>query len=96
MYENSYNDISLSDAKIQKIYNFISGKKLFIRFTIDYFTNAYQFLRVSFFPPFGLQSGMWNCIILIPDHWLSIYLTQAVILTNKYACPMSEISYNDI
>lgn len=46
--------------------------------------------------PFGFQSGMWNFIILIPDHWLSIYLTQAVILTNKYACPMSEISYNDI
>ena len=24
--------------------------------------------------PFGFQGGMWDLIVLIPDHWLSIYL----------------------
>ena len=29
---------------------------------------------VSFFP-FGIEGGMWDAIVLIPDHCLSIYFT---------------------
>ena len=34
---------------------------------------SYSFvLCVSFFP-FGFEGGMWDVIVLIPDHCLSIY-----------------------
>ena len=36
------------------------------------FVNVYQFLCVSFFS-FGFEGGMWDLIVLISDHCLSIY-----------------------
>ena len=33
--------------------------------------NVYQFVFVHF--PFGFEGGMWDLIVLIPDHCLSIY-----------------------
>ena len=35
------------------------------------FVHVYQFLSVSFF--FGFEGGMWDLIVLIPDHCLSVY-----------------------
>ena len=37
------------------------------------FVNVYQSLLCPSFP-FGLEDGMWDVIILISDHCLSIYL----------------------
>ena len=36
------------------------------------FLNVYQMLCVSHFP-FGIECGMWDVIVLIPDHCISIY-----------------------
>ena len=38
-------------------------------------------LCVSIFP-FGIEGGMWDVIVLIPDHCLSIYLSFSQ--TNNY------------
>ena len=37
-----------------------------------YFVNVYEFLCVSSFR-FGFEGGMWDLIVLIPDHCHSIY-----------------------
>ena len=29
--------------------------------------------------PFGIEGGMWDVIVLIPDHCLSIYLPQSTV-----------------
>ena len=29
--------------------------------------------------PFGVESGMWGVIVLIPDHWLSIYFSHYLV-----------------
>ena len=34
--------------------------------------NVDKFLSVASFP-FGFESGMWDLIVLVPDHYLSIY-----------------------
>ena len=34
------------------------------------FMNVYQFLCASF--PFGFKGGMWDLIVLVPDHYLSL------------------------
>ena len=41
------------------------------------FVGVGQILCVSFFP-FGIEGGMWDVIVLIPDHCLSIYLAVLV------------------
>ena len=28
--------------------------------------------------PFGIEGGMWDAIVLIPDHYLSIYFLQNI------------------
>ena len=33
---------------------------------------------LSLFFPFGIEGGMWDVIVLIPDYCLSIYLLTAV------------------
>ena len=35
------------------------------------FVNVYQFVCASF--PFGIEYGMWDLTVLIPDHCLSVY-----------------------
>ena len=35
--------------------------------------------------PFGIEGRMWVVIVLIPDHYLSIYFTSLSILTNVYS-----------
>ena len=42
------------------------------------FVNVYQFLCVSSFP-FGFEGGMWDVIVLIPDHCLSIFFACFVV-----------------
>ena len=36
------------------------------------FVNVYQFCVCPSFP-FGFKGGMWDMIVLVPDHCLSIY-----------------------
>ena len=38
------------------------------------FVNFGQILCVFVFPRFVIEGGMWDVIVLIPDHCLSIYL----------------------
>ena len=45
-------------------------KELFIRLTVRVFHGS-PFVFLSL--PFGFESGMWDVIVLIPDHCLSIY-----------------------
>ena len=33
------------------------------------FVNVYQFVSVIFFP-FGFEGGMWDLLVLVPDHFL--------------------------
>ena len=42
------------------------GKELFILFTVVIFCVCPSF-------PFGIEGGMWDVNVLIPDHCLSIY-----------------------
>ena len=37
-----------------------------------FFVNDYRFLPVTF-PFFGVYGGLWDLIVLFPDHCLSIY-----------------------
>ena len=49
------------------------GKELLIRLTVLVFRGRWSnFVCVSFFP-FGIEGGMWDVIVLIPDHCLSLY-----------------------
>ena len=48
--------------------------ELFIRLTVRVFRGHWSnFVCVLLFP-FGIEGGMWDVIVLIPDHCLSIYL----------------------
>ena len=35
--------------------------------------------------PFGFEGGMWDFIILVPDHCLSFYFTPNIIITKSLA-----------
>ena len=50
-----------------------SGKSCSFGLLCVSFVNVYQILCASFFP-FGTEGGMWDVIVLVPDHCLSIYL----------------------
>ena len=41
-----------------------------------------QILCVSFFP-FGIEGRMWDVIVLIPDHYLSIYFSKIKICDKR-------------
>ena len=50
------------------------GKCCSFSFLCVSFVNVHEFLCVCASFPFGFEGGMWNLIVLIPDHCLSIYL----------------------
>ena len=52
------------------------------------FVNVYQFACVSF--PFGLECGICDLIVLIPDHCLSFYFT----LTHYAQCHVNDAWLN--
>ena len=35
--------------------------------------------------PFGIEDGMWDVIVLIPDHCLSIYF-ESIPVNNEFLC----------
>ena len=45
------------------------------------FVNVYQCVCVCF--PFGLAGGMWDLIVLVPDHCLSLLFLKEILKTNK-------------
>ena len=53
------------------------GKRCLFGLLCVSFVNAYQFVCVSFFL-FVFEGGVWDLIVLIPDHRLSIYFPVAV------------------
>ena len=52
---------------------------------------VYQFLCVSFFP-FGFEGGMWDLIVLIPDHCISIYFQQIYKYVSSIVHVISDLS----
>ena len=40
---------------------------------VVYFVNVYEFVCMCASFPFGFEGGMWDLIVFIPDHCLSIY-----------------------
>ena len=50
------------------------GKKLFIRFTASAFRKLRSVYVFSYFH-FGFESRMWDLIVSVPDHCLSLYFS---------------------
>ena len=53
------------------------GKSCTIGLLCVYFMNVYEICVCASFP-FGFEGGMWDLIVLIPDHCLSIYFTKLI------------------
>ena len=53
----------------------LSGKELSIPFTASAFRKLLLIYVFSYFP-FGLEGGMWNLIVSVPDHCLSFYFAE--------------------
>ena len=51
----------------------LSGKELFIRFTVSAFRKLLSIYVFSCFP-FGFEGRMWDLIVSVPDHCISFYL----------------------
>ena len=49
------------------------GKEQFIRFTVRVFRERVIYLCVCASFTFGFEGGIWDLIVLIPDHSLSNY-----------------------
>ena len=54
----------------------MSGKELFIRFTASAFRKLLSIYVFSYFP-FGFGGRMWDLIVSVPDHCLSLYFACA-------------------
>ena len=50
------------------------GKELFIRFIASAFRGLRSVYVFSYFP-FGFEGRMWDLIVSVPDHCLSLYFT---------------------
>ena len=48
------------------------GKELFIRFTASAFRKLPSIYVFSYFP-FGFEGRIWDLIVSVPDHCLSLY-----------------------
>ena len=51
------------------------GKSCSFGLLCVHFVNVYEFVCAVFFP-FEFEGGMWDLIVLIPDHYFSIYFRQ--------------------
>ena len=59
------------------------GKELFIRFTVRVFSERLTICVCASFP-FGFGGGMWDLIVVVPDHCLSFtFLTHRCINTGN-------------
>ena len=56
--------------------------------------NVHQYLCMSF--PFGYEGGMWDLIVLIPDHCLSIYFGAAMSLRRGEAFLEGDMSSEEL
>ena len=50
----------------------LSGKELFIQFTVTAFRKLLSIYVFSYFP-FGFEGRMWDLIVSVPDHCLLFY-----------------------
>ena len=55
------------------------GKELFIRFTASAFRKLPSIYVFSYFP-FGFEGRMWDLIVSVPDHCLSFYFENTLLL----------------
>ncbi|MEW8547338.1 MAG: hypothetical protein AB2693_27840, partial [Candidatus Thiodiazotropha sp.] len=65
------------DAVIKLLNSHLLGKELLIRFTVRVFRKHVNLCTCTSFP-IGFKSGMWDLIVLIPEHCLSFYFTVIV------------------
>ena len=56
-----------------------SGKELLIRYTVRVFRERLSICVCSFFP-FSFEGWMWDLIVFIPDHCLSVYFDKLKLL----------------
>ena len=49
---------------------------------------SWALVKFCVFPsfPFGIEGGMWNVIVLIPDYCLSVYFAVVILYTNYKLC----------
>ena len=63
-------------VQLRLLNDHLFGKELFIRLTAHVFRGRWSNCVCPSFP-FGIEGGMWDVIVLIPDHCLSIYLEKS-------------------
>ena len=57
----------------------LPGKELFIRFIARAFRKLQSIQNYVFnYCPFGLEGGIWDLIVSVPDHCLSFYFRFAL------------------
>ena len=61
------------DHSLRPVNDSLSGKELFIRFTAHAFRKLLSNYVFSYFP-FGFEGRVWDLIVSVPDHCLSLYL----------------------
>ena len=59
-------------VKFRQLNDHLSGKELFIRFTVHSFRKLLSVYVFSYFP-FGFEGRIWDLIVSVPDHCLSFY-----------------------
>ena len=50
----------------------LSGRELFIQLTVHVFGEQLSIYVYTYFP-FGFEGGMWDLIVLVPDHRLFFF-----------------------
>ena len=59
--------------KLHGFYRELIWKELFIRFTVRVFLERLSICMYASFP-FGFEGGVWDLIVIVPDHCFSFYL----------------------
>ena len=74
LHYESTNWSKVKKTKVSKNSNALSlGQKIYctcLSWALVKFCDSHSF-------PFGIEGGMWDVIVVIPDHCLSIYVTQS-------------------
>ena len=59
-------------VNFRSVNNHMFGKELFIWFTASVFRKLLSVYVFSYFP-FGFEGRIWDLIVSVPDHCLSLY-----------------------
>ena len=62
-------------VNFRKLNDHLFGEELFIRFTTSDFRKLPSIYVFNYFP-FGFEGRMWDLIVSVPGHCLSLYFTR--------------------